>query len=117
MSRKFNFQRFNVLESLGITPTTLITDEQIWIDLFTPMTRALLGDILDFTRGTREDVEGEFPGDRVSNLNNHLLYGGKSGFVRMPYHETIYRTTHGAFIVKRDGVKAVSYTHLSLLAK
>jgi hypothetical protein len=109
MSRKFPFQRLDVLESLGITPLTLVTDEQIWTELFTPMTRALLGDILDFTRGTKETVEGEFPGDKVSNLNNHLLYGGQSGFVRMPYHETVYRTAHGAFVVKRDGVKVKAF--------
>lgn len=107
--RKFTFQRLDVLEALGISPLTLVTDEQVWTELFTPMTRALLGDILDFTRGTKETVEGDFPGDKVSNLNNHLLYGGQSGFVRMPYHSTVYRTTNGAFVVKRDGVKIKAF--------
>lgn len=107
--RKYTFQKLDVLEALGITPLTQVTDEQIWFELFTPMTRALLGDILDFTRGTRETVEGEFPGDGVSNLNNHLLFGGQSGFVRMPYHETVYRTANGAFVVKRDGVKMKAF--------
>jgi hypothetical protein len=105
MNRDFRFQPLNVLEALGITPVTSVTDEEIWFDLLTPDTRTLLGDILDFTRGTRDTVEGAFPGDRVSNLNNHLLYGGQRGFVRMPYNETIYGTTNGAFVVKRDGVK------------
>lgn len=109
MSRKFQFQRFDVLGALGVTPLTLVTDEQIWSELVTPMTRALLGNILDFTRSTKETVEGEFPGDRASNLNNHLLYGGQSGFVRMPYVETVFRTTNGAFVVKRDGVKVKAF--------
>lgn len=99
------FQRVNTLDLLGITPLTRVTDEYIWTELLTPMVRALLGDIQSGYTTVKETVEGEFPGDRVTNLNNHQLYGGQSGFVRMPYIESVYKTTYGAFVVKRDGVK------------
>ncbi len=105
MSSKFAFPPLNAIAALGITALTSITDEQIWTELFTPITQALLGEIVDCNISVKETVQGDFPGDSVTNLNNHLLYGGQSGFVRMPYVESFYRTANGAFIVKRDGVK------------
>jgi hypothetical protein len=101
-----HFNRYDVAELLGITPICKISDEELWTDVVTPMTKGLIGSIV-FSEAPRviETTAGLFPGDDVSNLNDHRLYGGKSGFIRVPYIRTFYKTEHGAFIVKRDGVK------------
>jgi hypothetical protein len=94
----------NVRELLGVTPICTVTDRQIWNQIVTPMTRAFLGNILESNVDVRETVLGDFPGDEVTNLNDHKIYG-KDGYVRHPYVVTTYRTENGAFIVKRDGTK------------
>ncbi len=95
-----------VLERLGYSRVCEITDEEIWETLITPMTKGLLGKILrKDPPKLMETVAGKFPGDEVSNLNNHLLYGGQPGFVRYPYLHTFWKTRHGAVVIKRDRLK------------
>ncbi len=95
----------NVSEMLGFTPICTVTDRQIWNLLVTPMTKALLGRIVEGKIEVRETVEGAFSGDEVTNLNDHKLYGGQEGYVRTRYLVSSYRTEYGMFIVKRDGTK------------
>jgi hypothetical protein len=102
----FKFPHLDVTAQLGITPICLVSDSEIWTHLVTPTVKGLLGPII--SRATPEildTVKGKFPGDEVSNLNDHRLYGGKTGYVRFPYIYSLYKTLNGAFIVKRDGVK------------
>ncbi len=102
----FKFNRLDAVEMLGITPISTITDEELWTNVVTPVTKGLLGPIQEIRPAVLlETVSGGFAGDEVTNLNEHKLYGGKTGFVRMLYIKTFYKTKHGAFIVKRDGVK------------
>ena len=103
MTNAFPSQNFT--EMLGITPISLVPDQQIWDELLTPQVKAFLGPIQgEPTVRVQETVAGEFPGDEVTNLNGHLLYG-KPGFVRFPYIQTVYRTKYGCVIIKRDGLK------------
>ena len=69
----------------------------------------MLGDIVEHRLEVREKTKGDFPGDNVSNMNNHLLFGGKDGYVRFPFINSFYRTEYGALIIKRDGVKFKVY--------
>jgi hypothetical protein len=102
----FKFPNLDVAEQLGITPICMASDFEIWTHLVTPTVKGLLGPILSQAAPeTLDTVAGKFPGDEVSNLNDHRLYGGKTGFVRFPYVYSFYKTQNGAFIVKRDGVK------------
>jgi hypothetical protein len=95
----------NIQEMLGVTPIALITDEEIWTRLVTPQVKALLGDIVSSRVEVRDSVTGDFDGDEVTNFNDHRLYGGKTGFIRFPYINAHYKTTYGALVIKRDGVK------------
>ncbi|RTL40107.1 MAG: hypothetical protein EKK48_16780 [Candidatus Melainabacteria bacterium] len=96
----------DVTAQLGITPICLVSDSEIWTHLVTPTVKGLLGPIVSQAAPeVLETVQGKFSGDEVSNLNDHRLYGGKTGFVRHPYIYSMYKTLNGAFIVKRDGVK------------
>jgi hypothetical protein len=101
------FKKYNVAELLGFTPIASVSDADIWSKLLTPHVRGFLGEILSSSGPhVMESVQGMFPGDEVSNLNNHRLYGGLAAdTVRFPYITMLYRTTHGAFVVKRDAVK------------
>jgi hypothetical protein len=101
-----NFNEANYPELLGVTRVCQISDMDVWHHLVSPMTRGLLGEIVE-VRPPRviESLEGLFPGDHVANLNDHRLFGGQTAFVRFPYVTNFYRTENGAFIVKRDGVK------------
>ncbi len=99
------FHKHDVTQVVRVTPIAYVTDRRIWSVLVTPMVKALLGKIVSSRVERRETVEGLFPGDEASNLNDHRLYGGKTGFVRYPYLVSIYKTENGAFIVKRDGTK------------
>lgn len=96
----------NYPELLGFTKVCQVSDEDIWQHLVSPMTKGLLGNIVEI-RPPRviESLEGLFPGDHVANLNDHRLFGGQPGFVRFPYVTNFCKTENGAFIVKRDGVK------------
>lgn len=100
------FKRFDVAGMLGLTPISRVSDAEVWSLLITPNVKALLGPIVSVT-GPRlvETVEGFFPGDEVSNLNDHRLHGGQEGYVRFPYINTMYRTEYGALVIKRDAVK------------
>lgn len=94
-------------ELLGVTEVCTVTDKEIWHYLVSPMTRGLLGRIVE-RRPVKviEATTPQFDGDHVTNLNDHRLYGGgSSDFIRFPYTLSFYKTVNGAFIVKRDGVK------------
>ncbi|CAN5144025.1 hypothetical protein BH10CYA1_BH10CYA1_38220 [soil metagenome] len=102
----FKFPHLDVTAQLGITPICMVSDSEIWTHLVTPTVKGLLGPIVSQAAPELLDtVQGKFFGDEVSNLNDHRLYGGKTGFVRFPYSYSFYKTLNGAFIVKRDGVK------------
>lgn len=96
--------RVDVAEFLGPTPISRVTDKEIWTHLVSPQVKSLLGPIESTLQEPTlmETATPLFAGDEVSNLNNHLLYGGKQGFVRFPYVATIYKTTYGALVIKRD---------------
>ncbi|MBC7996818.1 MAG: hypothetical protein IAF58_02680, partial [Leptolyngbya sp.] len=99
------FPSVNYTEMLGITPISLVPDKQIWEHLVTPQVKAFLGEVQgEPVVQVQDTVSGEFPGDEVTNLNGHLLYG-KPGYVRFPYIQTVYRTKYGCLIIKRDGLK------------
>lgn len=88
---------------LGVTSISQVSDEVIWQNLLSPITRALLGPIVKArSPAVLESIKGLFDGDEASNLNDHKLYGGQDGFVRFPYVVNVYETRYGLFIVKRD---------------
>lgn len=100
------FPKYNAAEMLGVTPISSVTDHEIWLHLVTPVVKAILGPVTE--RGTPTEVEvvpGFFPGDEASNQNDHLLYGGKAGFIRFPIIAYRQRHERGQFITKRDGRK------------
>ncbi len=99
------FTEANYPGLLGVTGVCRISDREIWGRLLSPITKGLLGPIT----GSRdpvvmETVKGLFPGDEVTNLNNHQIFGSLD-FVRFPYTHNFYKTQNGVFIVKRDGIK------------
>ena len=105
MSQDDFFKEANIAELLGLTPVSMVSDRDIWQHLVTPQVKAMLGEIVEHELTVRENTRGDFPGDDVSNLNNHLLFGGQPGYVRFPFINSFYRTEYGALIIKRDGVK------------
>ena len=102
---KTKFLSPNIPGLLGVTPISLVSDEEIWTELITPQVRALLGDVQESRLSVREAVEGDFVGDEVTNYNDHRLYGGQTGFIRFPYVNSFYKTAYGALVIKRDGLK------------
>lgn len=94
-----------IAELLGFTPISTVGDKDVWRLAVSPMVKATLGEIEDGVVSIRDTVEGDFPGDEVSNLNDHRLFAGGTGRVRFPYIYSRYRTEYGLFIIKRDGVK------------
>ncbi len=100
------FKRYDVASMLGLTPIARASDADVWSHLLTPTVKSLLGKVVSI-RGPIlvETVQGFFPGDEVSNLNDHRLYGGQTGFIRFPYINTMYCTEYGALVIKRDAVK------------
>lgn len=109
----------NVAELLGPTPIARVTDREICSLLLSPQTKALLGPIETAIHGPRlhETDSPLFPGDEVSNLNNHQLYGGKTGFIRFPYVATIYKTAYGALVIKRDQHKFKVQAYIGDISK
>lgn len=101
---KKKLSKVDVADLLGPTPISRVTDREIWSLLVTPQVQALLGPIESELLPAQllETDAPLFPGDEVSNLNNNLLYGGQKGFVRFPYVATIYKTSYGALVIKRD---------------
>lgn len=93
-----------VADLLGPTPIARVTDSEIWSQLISPQTKSLLGEIesIHLAPTLLETDKPLFPGDEVTNMNNHLLYGGQKGFVRFPFVATIYKTTNGSLVIKRD---------------
>jgi hypothetical protein len=84
-------------------PIVTISDEMIWKHLVTPQTKALLGKITGNTEPHLfETLEGHFPGDNVTNLNNHGLFGCQDSYVRFPYCSVMYTTEYGALVVKKS---------------
>lgn len=112
------FTTANYPELLGVTEVCQISDEDIWQNLLSPITRALLGSIVRVRPpAVLETVDGFFAGDQVSNLNNHKLYGGRDGFVRFPYVVNVYETEYGLFVIKRDFVKFEVFCWFGNVAK
>ena len=102
----FQKSHMQVVDALGVAPICLISDEDLWNDLVTPLAKGLLGEFVrsDPPRLT-DKLEGLFAGDEATNFNDHRLYGGQTGFTRNYYLVTFYKYERGAFIVKRDNVK------------
>lgn len=101
----YKFPQIDVADLLGNTSLCTITPEVIWARLVTPQVKALLGDI-EYSKVTvRETVAGDFPGDEVTNLNQHRIYGTDLDRVRLPYLNAFFKTTYGAFVVKYEGLK------------
>lgn len=101
----YKFPPIDVADLLGNTSLCTITPEVIWERLVTPQVKALLGDI-EYSKVTvRETVAGDFPGDEVTNLNQHRIYGTDLDRVRLPYLNAFFKTTYGAFVVKYEGLK------------
>ncbi|MBX9571074.1 MAG: hypothetical protein K2X77_19415 [Candidatus Obscuribacterales bacterium] len=98
-----NLDRDAVIQQFGVTPIAFVPDEEIW-NIVTPQTRAFLGKIVGSESGEKDNTDGLFPGDQVSNLNANVL-AGSSKVLRFPYVYTQYITENGRFVVKRDGVK------------
>lgn len=105
MSTKDIFQEYSIPELLGLTPVSQVSDRDIFEHLISPQVKALLGEVQGREVSVREQTEGDFFGDEVSNLNDHLLFGGRKGFIRFPYINAVYKTQYGALIIKRDGLK------------
>jgi len=99
------FMPINVADMLGMTSLCTITPEEIWVHLYTKQVKALLGDIEYSKISVRETTAGDFPGDEVTNLNQHLIYGVDIDRVRLPYLNCFFKTTYGAFVVKYEGLK------------
>jgi hypothetical protein len=100
-----HFKDIDVADALGVTSLTTILPRQIWEQLATPQVRALLGEIESSRMSLRETVAGDFPGDEVTNLNQHRIYGTDLDRVRLPYLNCFFKTTYGAFVVKYEGLK------------
>lgn len=106
------FKKYDVAGLLGFTPISKVSDAEIWSALLTPNVRSLVGDIVKIDEPRVLETQlGLFPGDEVSNLNDHRLFGGQTGFVRFPYITTLVHTTYGAVAIKRDAtkIKALAY--------
>ncbi|MBK7750091.1 MAG: hypothetical protein IPL73_21570 [Candidatus Obscuribacter sp.] len=101
---KNNNKPLSLAEMLGVTPIVSITPDEIWAELITPQTRAMLGPIESVKISVRDTVAGDFPGDEVSNLNQHAI-GGDTGRVRYPYVNCFYKTKWGALTIKYDPTK------------
>ncbi len=100
------FSKYDVADLLGFSRIAEVTDAEVWSCLLTPQVKALIGPITEFGQPqVMETEKGHFPGDEVTNLNKHLLYGGKGGYVRFPYISTFHRTAYGALVIKRDALK------------
>lgn len=99
-----NNKPLSLAEMLGVTPIVSITPDEIWAELITPQTRAMLGPIESVKISVRDTVAGDFPGDEVTNLNQHAI-GGDTGRVRYPYVNCFYKTKWGALTIKYDPTK------------
>jgi hypothetical protein len=109
MARTQKYAQYDLGDLLGFTEITKIKDSQIWKHMVIPSIANELGPVRQVVGPlVIEHSRPLFAGDeidRVTNLNNHKLYGGKSGYIRNPYVATVYHTEKGALCIKRDGVK------------
>ncbi len=93
---------------LGVQPIVLLDDTEIWRRLISPNTKSLLGKIVTEPGISMVDtIQGEFPGDEVTNLNQHQINGARGQHIRFPYLKSTYQTERGKVIVKRDQTKVV----------
>jgi len=94
---------------LGVQPIVKVSDKEVLQYLVSPNTKSMLG----IQKGARgpwsqamvDTVEGEFPGDEVTNLNEHVISGGNK--IRFPYLKSTLTGESGKLIVKRDQTKVV----------
>ncbi|MBX9878151.1 MAG: hypothetical protein K2Y22_06790 [Candidatus Obscuribacterales bacterium] len=93
---------------LGVQPIALVDDKDIWRYLVSPITKKILGDIKYAEPNVTmiDTVQGDFPGDEVSNLNGHRI-NGESRHIRFPYLKSTFVTESGQLIIKRDQTKFV----------
>lgn len=99
-----SLHRSSLASMLGPTPIASVTDPEIWTHLVSPITKSFLGTFVSGEKPFLSDAaQPLFPGDEITNLNNHTISGGKA--VRFPYIVCIYRMENGALIIKRDAVK------------
>lgn len=94
---------------LGVQPIVMVDDNEIWRRLISPITKTILGKIKEATPTVTviDTVQGEFPGDEVSNLNEHRINGEGAKRIRFPYLKSTYHTERGKLIIKRDQTKFV----------
>lgn len=99
--------RKEIQHYLGVQPIALVDDKEIWRYLVSPITRKILGDI-KYAEPTKivDTVQGDFPGDEVTNLNEHRI-NGESQHIRFPYLKSTFVTESGQLIIKRDQTKFV----------
>lgn len=93
-----------VSELLGHAPIIDVSPDEIWAELVTPQVKAMLGPIESVKVSVRDTVAGDFPGDEVTNLNQHRI-DGDPGRVRFPYVNCLYKTKYGALTIKYDPLK------------
>ncbi len=94
----------HVQEMLGVAPIVGLSPDEIWNELVTPQVKAMLGPIESVKISVRDTIAGDFPGDEVTNLNQHKIHGG-SDKVRFPYVNCFYKTQYGALTIKYDPLK------------
>lgn len=94
---------------LGVQPIVLVDDTEIWRYLISPNTKSLLGKLKESKPSIAmvDTVQGEFPGDEVTNLNEHRINGESTQHIRFPYLKSTYHTEYGKVIIKRDQTKFV----------
>lgn len=104
--RNIQWQKHDRSRMARVTPISRVTDFELWNQLVTALTKAHLGEYIEsYPEKWCETTAGLFPGDELTNLNDHRLFGGQLGFVRYPPSRTVYRFKRGVFIVKVEGTK------------
>lgn len=99
--------RKQIRHYLGVQPIVEVSDEEVLQYLVSPNTKSLLDTKKGvWSRGMIDTVEGEFPGDEVTNLNEHRINGGTK-HIRFPYLKSTLTSGSGRLIVKRDQTKVV----------
>lgn len=101
------FPKYDIAERLGMSRISRVSDAAIWNGCVTPNVKSFLGEVKSIEGPVlTESINGFFPGDVVTNLNDHRLYSGRNAdLVRFPYLNTLFRTKWGALVIKRDFVK------------
>ncbi|MBX9940932.1 MAG: hypothetical protein K2Y32_16850 [Candidatus Obscuribacterales bacterium] len=97
-------KKLNINEMLSPAPIVSLSPDEIWNELVTPQVKAMLGPVESVKITTRDTVIGDFPGDEVTNLNQHVI-DGSTKKVRYPYVNCFYKTQYGALTIKYDRLK------------